>query len=101
MISFLCKWNRSFLGVQFSRIEMQTMEVLIQAPYVPLIFVFTILTFYLIATWPLQVRHLDTSEKSELHKLQLLKDEQGRCFFMSYFPLLVTRSIVLASFLFL
>ncbi|KAJ7517717.1 hypothetical protein O6H91_21G037200 [Diphasiastrum complanatum] len=24
-----------------------------------------------------QVRHLDTSEKSELHKLQLLKDEQG------------------------
>lgn len=25
----------------------------------------------------LQVRHLDTSEKSELHKLQQLKDEQG------------------------
>lgn len=25
----------------------------------------------------LQVKHLDTSEKSELHKLQLLKDEQG------------------------
>ncbi|KAF7128128.1 hypothetical protein RHSIM_Rhsim11G0009100 [Rhododendron simsii] len=25
-----------------------------------------------------QVRHLDTSEKSELHKLQQLKDEQGR-----------------------
>lgn len=24
-----------------------------------------------------QVRHLDTSEKSELHKLQQLKDEQG------------------------
>ncbi|KAL0009867.1 hypothetical protein SO802_004975 [Lithocarpus litseifolius] len=24
-----------------------------------------------------QVRHLDTSEKSELHKLQLLKDAQG------------------------
>ncbi|KAG6507486.1 hypothetical protein ZIOFF_032834 [Zingiber officinale] len=27
-----------------------------------------------------QVRHLDTSEKSELHKLQLLKDEQGMNF---------------------
>ena len=25
----------------------------------------------------MQVRHLDTSEKSELHKLQQLKDEQG------------------------
>jgi hypothetical protein len=25
----------------------------------------------------LQVRHLDTSDKSELHKLQQLKDEQG------------------------
>jgi hypothetical protein len=24
-----------------------------------------------------QVRHLDTSDKSELHKLQQLKDEQG------------------------
>lgn len=28
----------------------------------------------------LQVRHLDTSEKSELHKLQQLKDEQGQNF---------------------
>lgn len=27
----------------------------------------------------IQVRHLDTSEKSELHKLQQLKDEQGWC----------------------
>lgn len=27
----------------------------------------------------LQVRHLDTSDKSELHKLQQLKDEQGLC----------------------
>lgn len=28
--------------------------------------------------WPqVQVRHLDTSEKSEFHKLQQLKDEQG------------------------
>lgn len=26
----------------------------------------------------LQVRHLDTTDKSELHKLQLLKDEQGK-----------------------
>lgn len=28
----------------------------------------------------LQVRHLDTSDKSELHKLQQLKDEQGSAF---------------------
>ena len=28
----------------------------------------------------LQVRHLDTSEKSELHKLQQLKDEQGQAY---------------------
>ncbi|CAA2982772.1 regulator of nonsense transcripts 1 homolog [Olea europaea subsp. europaea] len=31
-----------------------------------------------------QVRHLDTSEKSELHKLQQLKDEQGGIFFFLF-----------------
>lgn len=31
----------------------------------------------LVCNVSLQVRHLDTSEKSELHKLQQLKDEQG------------------------
>lgn len=35
----------------------------------------------------LQVRHLDTSEKSELHKLQQLKDEQGNPFLTIVIPL--------------
>ena len=33
----------------------------------------------------LQVRHLDTSEKSELHKLQQLEDEQGQAYSHYYF----------------
>lgn len=32
----------------------------------------------------LQVRHLDTSEKSELHKLQQLKDEQGQHIYLCF-----------------
>ena len=44
-----------------------------------MLYIFQILN--LIIEYVSQVRHLDTSDKSELHKLQLLKDELGNYIF--------------------